>query len=194
MRFPLLTFRLSITLQEPKAFARIQIAVFSFLYQCVIRRPHAGQRCHMKVIRFITLVAIVSLTMAPAACATSPKISQTAMDYSTLLTKLRASGASVKEGEKVRQNLFSVEGRSVLLDGSDIQAFEYPTAAEMETASARVSPDGFTFTVGNMVSTESWIAPPHFYKSGRIIVVYIGSDNKTTASLESVLGKQFAGL
>ena len=39
----------------------------------------------------------------------------------------------------------------------------------------------------------SWIAPPHFYQVGRLIVFYIGSDQPTLDLLTAVLGPQFAG-
>ena len=36
--------------------------------------------------------------------------------------------------------------------------------------------------------------PKHFYKSGRIIVVYCGDNDSTISLLEDALGKQFAGV
>lgn len=34
---------------------------------------------------------------------------------------------------------------------------------------------------------------PHFYKAGRIIVLYVGSDETVLGLLEEILGSQFAG-
>jgi len=34
---------------------------------------------------------------------------------------------------------------------------------------------------------------PHFYKTGRIIVLYVGSDEQILTLLQSVMGAQFAG-
>jgi hypothetical protein len=38
-----------------------------------------------------------------------------------------------------------------------------------------------------------WMDTPHFYKAGRIIALYIGSDKTIVGLLERVLGPQFAG-
>lgn len=147
-----------------------------------------------KIITLLTVVAIVSLTIGAAACTSNPRTSQAVMDYSTLLTNLRASAVSIKEGEEVtKQPFFTVKGRLVAVDGGDIQVFEYPTPAKMETESKYVSPDGYAFTAGNSVTNVSWIAPPHLYKAGRIMVIYVGIDKTITGLLENLLGKQFAG-
>jgi hypothetical protein len=39
----------------------------------------------------------------------------------------------------------------------------------------------------------SWMDTPHFYKTGKIIVLYVGSDTTVLELLEGVLGPQFAG-
>jgi hypothetical protein len=39
----------------------------------------------------------------------------------------------------------------------------------------------------------TWIAPPHFYHSGDIIVLYPGEDETVLSGLEEILGAQIAG-
>ena len=39
----------------------------------------------------------------------------------------------------------------------------------------------------------TWIDTPHFYKAGKIIVLYIGSDATVLDLLKGALGPQFAG-
>lgn len=39
----------------------------------------------------------------------------------------------------------------------------------------------------------SWVAPPHLFKKGRIIVLYVGEHEAVPRVLEQVLGQQFAG-
>ena len=70
-----------------------------------------------------------------------------------------------------------------------MQVFEYGSAAEAQEEAARVSPDGSS--VGTTIIT--WVSTPHFYRSGKIIVVYVGSSRELLSLLESVLGPQFAG-
>jgi hypothetical protein len=39
----------------------------------------------------------------------------------------------------------------------------------------------------------TWVAPPHFFQQGCVIVLYVGSDEEMISLLASVLGPQFAG-
>jgi hypothetical protein len=39
----------------------------------------------------------------------------------------------------------------------------------------------------------TWIATPHFYSGGQLIVLYVGDQSSTMNLLEEVLGSQFAG-
>ena len=65
-----------------------------------------------------------------------------------------------------------------------------PYAAQMAAAdAAKVAPDGGS--VGT--SMMNWIMPPHFFKSGRVLVLYLGDNQTTLNLLEKILGKQFAG-
>ena len=142
------------------------------------------------IVVVIAIVAIATL---------SPKPPEQVTHYSTLLRSLRDSGASIVEkGEIHRFFLFDVEGRSVTVNESTIQVFEYANAGAMESEASCVSPDGFGFTKekGNIgeVCSVSWINPPHFYKAGRIIVFYSGDNDSIISLLENALGTQFAGM
>jgi len=122
-------------------------------------------------------------------------------DYSTLLRYLRDSGASIGEEGEIHQPFFrDVEGRRVTVNESAIQVFEYANAEAMESEASCVSPNGFGFTIRTEnsdiweVCNVGWIGPPHFYKAGRIIVIYIGDDDSIISLLENALGTQFAGM
>jgi hypothetical protein len=75
------------------------------------------------------------------------------------------------------------------MNGADLQAFEYESAEAMAKEAALVAPDGGS--VGT--SMVDWIDTPHFYKAGRIIVLYVGSDQAALDLLDKLLGAQFAG-
>ena len=38
-----------------------------------------------------------------------------------------------------------------------------------------------------------WLAPPHFYKAGKVIVIYVGRDSGVMSVLQEAMGSQFAG-
>ncbi len=112
-----------------------------------------------------------------------------ATDYVSLIDNLRAAGATVEPTGEVTQPFFSVTGNIIVVNGGDVQVFEYADAAAAETEAALVSPDGSS--VGT--SMIGWVAPPHFYKAGRLIVLYVGDSTDVISVLEAELGQQFAG-
>jgi hypothetical protein len=82
-----------------------------------------------------------------------------------------------------------VDGYSLTADTESLQVYEYSTHDAMEHDAALVSADGYTIGTTKV----SWIAPPHFYRAGRIIVVYPGADTVTLQRLSKILGPAFAG-
>lgn len=111
------------------------------------------------------------------------------MDYDSLVEYLEEAGASVEPGGNVAQPFFTPLGQVINISGQDVQVFEYDSVADADAESDFVSPDGSS--VGTSIMT--WIATPHFYKSGRVIVLYVGEQNDTIDTLEAALGIQFAG-
>lgn len=107
----------------------------------------------------------------------------------SLSQALRDAEATVETGETVEQGFFAVPGQILKVNGADVQVFEYESAEAMEADAAQVSTDGGS--VGTSMVT--WIAPPHFFKSGRVLVLYIGEDTALLDLLRSLLGEQFAG-
>jgi hypothetical protein len=114
----------------------------------------------------------------------------TAPTTSGLTDRLRAAGASVAIGGEVRQPFFSPTGRFLNVNGEDVQVFEYALTPLAGYEASKVAPDGMG--VGNAVHI-AWLAPPHFYAAGRIIVIYLGEDRAVMHLLGSVLGPPFAG-
>ncbi len=112
-----------------------------------------------------------------------------ATDYESLLFGLSGVAKTVDTGGEVEQPFFSVKGQLVWVDGYELQVFEYASVEEAVAQAALVSPDGGA--VGT--SLVSWIATPHFFQAGRLIVLYVGDDAQTLDTLAEVLGPQFAG-
>ena len=59
-------------------------------------------------------------------------------------------------------------------------------AAEQDAS--QIEPDG---SLKTMMIT--WIAPPHFFRKDRLIVIYLGADPAVLMILTDALGPQFAG-
>ena len=110
-------------------------------------------------------------------------------DYASLIAHLRAPGASVKPGGDVEQPFFSVKGKMIEVQGEGVQVFQYLSAAAADGQAALVSPSGSTIGTTKV----HWMGPPHFYKKGKLLVLYVGDDDKLLTALEAALGRQFAG-
>lgn len=112
-----------------------------------------------------------------------------ATDYVSFIDMLRSMGIVVTPNGEVNQEFFSLPGNSILVDGVQVQVFEFGTEEEAIRAAEDINPDGS----GTKTMMITWIEPPHFYRKGKIIVLYLGTDAKMLSLLESALGKQFAG-
>lgn len=94
----------------------------------------------------------------------------------------------------------AVPGHTLTVNGEQIQVYEYVSVSDADKQASHVSPDwtSFTSVTSGGVPTGAvqvdWIKPPHLYKAGRIIVIYIGTNESLLHLLVRVLGKQFAGM
>jgi hypothetical protein len=110
-------------------------------------------------------------------------------DFDSLVKSLRAAKIPVEREEEVEQPFFSVKAKVILLYGDPVQIFEYPSSARADAEATLVSSNGRT--VGT--AKPLWIAPPHFYKKDKLLVLYLGRNEKVLQALEAQLGRQFAG-
>jgi len=135
----------------------------------------------------LTLSGCANISSAASPAATTGPVA--VEDQATLISALEASGATVEIGEPVSQVFFDAEGHILKVNGADVQVFEYESPEAMESEASLVSSDGGS--IGT--SMVAWMDVPHFYKAGRIIVLYVGNDAAVLDLLENALGPQFAG-
>ncbi len=114
---------------------------------------------------------------------------QMVSDYTRLIEDLKSTSASVEPGESISQPFFTPQGQVINLNGEDVQVFEYVSEEEVLKEAMQVSADGSS--VGTTMI--SWIDTPHFYQSGKIIVLYVGNTPQVIEILTEVLGPQYAG-
>ncbi|MCH8801584.1 MAG: hypothetical protein IH963_11810 [Chloroflexi bacterium] len=110
-------------------------------------------------------------------------------DHTRLADDLRNAGADVEIGPSGGSSDFGVPIRVFTVNGAEVYVWAFPSEDEAEVGAATVSPDGFG--VGR--AFVSWTDSPHFYSTGRLIVLYIGNDVTMLTLLEHVIGSQFAG-
>ena len=133
--------------------------------------------------------SVVLLLLMLACCNGNASPEAVVDDLDALIRELRNEGATVNIVGSVSQPFFSASGQVLRVNGEDVQVFEYENAAAAQGEGARVSPDGSS--VGTTII--NWVSTPHFYKSGKVIVLYVGSSRELLSLLDSVLGPQFAG-
>jgi hypothetical protein len=142
------------------------------------------------------LLVVIGLLLT--ACGTGPAQSHggPAQDQVSLIDTLRGKNLMVDISGTVSQPfLHPQSGTTVRLSGgalttpADLQLFEYSTASAASADAGRISSDGS----GTATTKISWVASPHLFMKGRVIVIYIGSDPAVLSVLRGVLGSQFAG-
>lgn len=146
----------------------------------------------LSLARLLILAALtIALPGVFAACGSSANTGPV-HDVASLADHLRNEGATVQLGEKVTHPFLAVPGQIMTVNGTDLEVFQYASAKALADDTRLIDPDGCIGTLsGGMLNP--WTAPPHFYKSEGVMVIYLGSDPKMLQLLTKVMGKQFAG-
>jgi hypothetical protein len=149
--------------------------------------------------RFLSRLAVsllsISIILIGAACDSGASPTATpagsqgglAVDQASLVEALRDAGATVEIDGQIRQPFLSVQGQVLTVNGQDVQVYEYASESAAKKDAAKIQPDA---SISG--SHINWIDQPHFYQSGKLIVLYIGTDPAVLSALESALGKPFA--
>ena len=119
-------------------------------------------------------------------------------DYVSLVDNLRAAGATVDPAGTMSAGYFAPQGQLFTVNGERVETFEFASAEEADAAAGGVSATGTSIVTTmadrtQMASIVDWFAPVHFYKAGKLIVIYVGSDNDVINALQEAMGPQFAG-
>ena len=102
---------------------------------------------------------------------------------------LRVSGAKIEVVGETKQDFFKTKGYVLKINGeSFVDVFEYESSENLDAAANGISKDGMTI---NSIQAK-WGSTPHFYKTNRVIIEYIGDDKQILKLLENV-SPQFAG-
>jgi hypothetical protein len=131
----------------------------------------------------------------PEAATPNAVVGGPVVDSASLVDALDACGVSIEAVGNVEQPFLQPESGTVLrLTGGelsqpvDVQVFEYRDAESAAADAAQIGPEGHPPTM--MIS---WLATPHFFLSGQLIVLYVGEDQAVVDLLITLLGPPFAG-
>ena len=145
--------------------------------------------------RWITFVVLFVLLLGATACteAQAPEVDEPETelnDYEDLVGALEALGAEVEELGAVPEDreIFDAETQVIRVNGEEIQVFDFDSAEEAETMASLVAPEAGT--VGDI--TVDWADTTHFFRSGSLLVFYVGNNEALTTLLEGLMGMEFA--
>lgn len=97
------------------------------------------------------------------------------------------------EIKDVEQSFIPTARKRMIIDDNAIDIYLFNNDKEMENEASHIDNDGFCYDNGSKSVIVCWIASPHFYKEGSLIVKYIGEDKKIISDLKDILGGEFAG-
>jgi hypothetical protein len=140
---------------------------------------------------------LLLLALLLTACGAGPTQSHggPVQDQVSLIDALRKDVTVDITGSVAQPFLHPDSGTSARLSGgaltapADVQLFEYSSATAAGADAHQVRADGS----GTATTQISWVAPPHFFLKGRVMLIYIGKDPAVIKLLTGVLGSQFAG-
>ncbi|HEX9069082.1 MAG TPA: hypothetical protein VF807_09955, partial [Ktedonobacterales bacterium] len=104
------------------------------------------------------------------------------MTFPELQAAVRAAGAEVSVQVTPDQRaspLVSGAPHGLLINGSAVSVYDYTFIAQADLDARGISADGTQMSSGigptRRAIAVDWIAPPHWFKRGRVIVLYVGS-------------------
>lgn len=109
--------------------------------------------------------------------------------YEELIAALRDNGSTVNSLESIAQPFFEPVGQVLEVDGHQVQVFEYSSEGDASTAVQGISTDGSS--IGTTM--VAWVEAPHFFTSGKLIILYVGEVQTVLEALQAVVGPQIAG-
>ena len=140
--------------------------------------------------RILVAVALAAALVAPAcASGSDARAGAGGFSYDALLGELRTHDAAAEPGDTLDHTAFNLRARTIVVHGETVQVFELASGQEAAERAATVSEDGSTVGTG----MYDWVDRPHFFTRGRVIALYVGSNEEVVAALRDTMGPPFAG-
>ena len=100
---------------------------------------------------------------------------------------LRATGNTVQVSGDASRPFLEPKGKIFRLGGGDVEVYEFESKEETDAAAAKIGADGI------VAGEPQWSATPNFYRTEKVIVLYLGDDQSVRDALELAIGPRFAG-
>ncbi len=142
-------------------------------------RPMASSAC-LALILALALSGCRGQPATPTPAFSLPQVET----LSDLRQALQSAGVDVGETGKLAVGAFGVEGTELSAGQARLQVYEYESPTARRAVSERIAPDGRS--IGDL--TMDWPDRPNIWATGRLIVVYPGTDGGTILLLSGLLG------
>lgn len=97
------------------------------------------------------------------------------------------------ELKDVGKDFLTTTRKRMIIGNEALDIYLYSNNKKMEDEAKFIDSDGSGYSNGAKSIQVEWVATPHFYKRGCIIVQYVGKNEKIISDLKNILGEQFAG-
>lgn len=120
-------------------------------------------------------------------------------DYNSFVAYIKNLGLDLSSANKAYSDIYSGNITEVKIDSNLTYVIEYASEMEALQKAAEISPDASflqkTLPDGSkqIVNFTKSEIPTHYYKKGRIIVIYAGTNDSMVKTLEKAFDTQFAG-
>lgn len=138
------------------------------------------------------LLSTTAIVLLAAACHARLAAAETQPGHTsveTLMSALRTSGLEPRQVDRITQAFFTVPATVYQIRGGELQVYEFPNQEQAAREAATVSANGMRIGTSKVL----WMAPPHFFCDGVLLVLYLGSDTQALDVLGAKIGPQFAG-
>ncbi|HLP79796.1 MAG TPA: hypothetical protein VK158_04135 [Acidobacteriota bacterium] len=139
------------------------------------------------------LVILLSFILVPILYVPNVPVSTVGTEITSvtrLVDSVRMNDGLAQYGQVTKQEYFPIPAQELRINADTIYAFEFKTTAAAMQMASQISSDGGTIS-GKQIS---WIGQPHFFRSGPLLVLYVGDNRDTLSILMYLLGNQFAGI
>ena len=144
--------------------------------------------------KIVALLLCIFMIGCTAPSQLKPEPLEVPYGYTEFMADLAQHSITPTLKEKIAQPSFSPKGQVMELPKGKLQVFEYSSNDQARLEATYISPDGYIVNNPRTGRTENnWFAEPHFYRKGRLLILYIGTDSSTISTLEEILGKEVAG-
>lgn len=106
---------------------------------------------------------------------------------------LRQRGISLQARDSASSGVLGVTPAVYRTAGGELEVFRFSSSRAARTAAARVRPDGYTIVTDGKSLAVDWAEPPHWFRSGDEVVLYLGTSPRLLEALDAIAGPQFAG-